>query len=68
MMQKKKRIVIVKVGPEKFVKYEYVNDLIAFTNFLDKDFSGWRYYNVFDRKTGLQIGSFTNKNRPVKHI
>lgn len=67
-MSNKKRSVIVKVGPEKFVKYEYVNDLVRFTAYLDSNFPSWRYYNVFDRETRTQIGNFTTKNRPVKHI
>jgi hypothetical protein len=67
-MMKKKRVVIVKTNKSEFVKYEYVNDLVRFTNFLDVQFPDWRFMNVFDRETREQIGSFTNKNRPGCHI
>jgi hypothetical protein len=63
-MKDVKRIVIVKVGNEKFIKYEHVDNLIRFTAFLDTKFPDWRYMNVFDRKTHKQIASFTKKNRP----
>lgn len=67
---KKKRAVIVKTGKgkEDFAKWEYVNDLIKFTAFIDRTFPSWCYMNVFDRETKLQIASYTKNNRPVHHI
>lgn len=67
-MKKIKRCVIVKVGNEEFLKYEYVNNLVLFTRFLDTKYPDWRYMNVFDRETKTQIGNFTKKNKPTKHI
>lgn len=60
---KKKYKVIAKVGNDKFVKYR-VNDLLKFTSFLDTNFTGWRWYNVYDAKTGIQVSNFTTNNRP----
>lgn len=55
--------VIVKVSSDKFVKYN-VNNLISFTIFLDKHYKAWRWFNVYDKQTKVQIGSFTKNNRP----
>lgn len=65
---KPKRSVIVKVDAEKFVKYDYVNNLVSFTGFLDRTFPNWRYMNVFDRKSKTQIANFTRKNKPTAHV
>jgi len=59
----KKYKVIVKVGANKFVKYN-VNNLISFTKFLDKNFITWRWFNVYDKHTKKQLTSFTKNNRP----
>lgn len=63
MENKKKYKIIAKVDNEKFVKYN-VNNLLLFTKFLDKSFSGWRWFNVYNMSKE-QIGSFTNKDRPT---
>lgn len=57
--------VIAKVDDDKFVKY-HVNNLVSFCSFLDKNFPGWRWFNVFDKKTGVQVGNFTTKSRPIR--
>lgn len=65
---KKKYKVIAKVDSDKFVKYN-VNDLLKFTSFLDRKFENWRWFNVYEyrkKEDGLQIGSFTKKNRPTR--
>lgn len=56
--------VIVKVGKNKFVKYR-VNNLIAFTKFIDKQYKDWRWFNVYDKKTKAQIASYTKYNKPL---
>lgn len=64
-MQKKYKV-IAKVDNEKFVRYN-VNNLLKFTEFLDTNFQGWRWFNVYEytkEGTGKQIANFTNKNRP----
>jgi len=62
----KKYKVIVKVTTSNFAKYN-VNDLIAFTKFLNTKFKDWRWFNVFEK--GKQVGSFTKNNCPIsKHI
>lgn len=67
----KKYKVIAKVNNEKFVKYN-VNNLILFTDFLDKNFAGWRWFNVYEytkEGNGVQLGSYTNSNRPTsRHV
>lgn len=70
MKTKKKYKVIAKVSNENFVKYN-VNNLLLFTEFLDKNFNGWRWFNVYRYSSdgqGEQIGNFTNKNRPIKRF
>jgi hypothetical protein len=62
-MKAKKYKVIAKVNDDKFVKYN-VNNLMKFVQFLDKDFEGWRWFNVYDKKTKLQIANFTTNKRP----
>lgn len=59
----KKYKIIAKVSKEKFVKY-HVNDLMSFTSFLDTNFVGWRFFNVFN-SSGDQVANFTSKNRPT---
>lgn len=69
-MEKKKYKVIVKVDNEKFVKYN-VNNLLLFTEFLDLNFNGWRWFNVFEYKKegdGQQLASFSTKNRPLSRF
>ena len=57
--------VIVKSSSEKYLKYK-VTDLLLFTEFLDKKFNGWLYFNVYDYKTREHLGSFQQTNRPKK--
>jgi hypothetical protein len=67
-MKSKKYKVVAKIGDDKFVKYN-VNNLILFTEFLDKKFSDWRWFNVFEYtkdSSGSQIGNFTKNKRPQK--
>lgn len=70
MENKKKYKVIAKVEKDKFVKYN-VNNLLLFTEFLDVNFSRWRWFNVFEytkEENGLQLGNFTTKDRPTKRF
>ena len=69
-MGAKKYKVIAKVDNERFVKYN-VNNLLLFTQFLDKNFPNWRWFNVYNytkNDGGEQIGNFTNKNRPLSRF
>lgn len=70
MIPKKKYKVIAKVGGSQFVRYN-VNDLLAFTRFLDERFLGWRWFNVY-RYTkagdGEQLASFTTRERPTSRF
>lgn len=70
MENKKKYKVIAKVEKDKFVKYN-VNNLLLFTEFLDVNFSGWRWFNVYKytkEGNGLQLANFTALNRPTKRF
>lgn len=70
MDSKKKYKVVAKVGNENFVKYN-VNNLLKFTEFLDKEFTDWRWFNVYNYIPGVkgsQLGNFTTKNRPTKRF
>jgi len=59
--------IIVKVEKDKFLKYRSDN-LLSFTKFLDKSYSNWRWYNVYSKKTGEQLASFTKRHRPDTKI
>lgn len=64
----KRYIVIAKVGNEKFIKHRTSN-LLLYTNYLNVNWSNWRYFNVFDKETRLQIANFTKNRTPTKpHI
>jgi hypothetical protein len=41
------------------------NDLLKFTDFLDKEWRGWRFFNVYSNQTGTELGRFQNNNRPM---
>jgi len=62
--QSKRYTCIVKAGREKFVKYR-LNDLVKFTVFLDRNWSDWRWFNVFDNRTRRQLANFTKNERPA---
>jgi len=64
MKKSKKYTCIVKAEPEKFVKYR-LNDLVKFTAFLDRTWSEWRWFNVYDNRTRMQIANFTKNDRPA---
>ncbi len=54
---------LVSADGDRFLKYR-TNDLLKFCKFLDVKFPEWKWFNVYDKKTGDQIGSFTINNRP----
>ena len=68
----KKYVAIVKTGNNPdgsahCVKYR-LNDLLKFTAFLDKKWTGWRWFNLYCNQGEYkrkQIASFTNKRRPI---
>lgn len=68
MKIQKKYIVIAKINQTKFVKYR-VNNLMKFSDFLKREFGGYRYFNVYDKKTRMQLDNFSCKNPPItKHL
>ena len=69
MAQSKKYICICKIGnnPDgsaKCIKH-HVNNLLKYVEYLDKQWADWRWFNVFDKRTGGEIGSFTKSKRPL---
>jgi len=55
-------------GTAHCVKYN-TSDLIKFTQFMDTKYPTWRWFNVYCKETGQQVGNFTKNNRPsVKYI
>ncbi len=66
-----KYAVIVKVknnpdGTAHCLKYR-VTDLIKFTQFLDKNWAAWRWFNVYSNtgiNKGEQLANFTKNKRP----
>ena len=69
MANKYKVIVKVKNNPDRTahcVKYR-VTDLIRFAQFLDKEWSGWKWFNVYSNTgmdKGKQLANFTKNKRP----
>jgi hypothetical protein len=69
----KRYIAIVKIsnrpdGKAYCVKYRFDN-LIKFSKFLDDKWTGWKWFNVYSNRgknKGVQLGSFTSKNKPLK--
>jgi len=64
---RKKYLTISKVKGGQFVKYN-VNDLVKFANYLNTNFGGFLYINVYEwtkKGDGKQIASYT-KNAPPK--
>lgn len=62
----KKFICIVKVDEKTFLRY-HVNNLLSFTNFLDRKYD-WKWFNVFSHEPtafGQQIANFTKNSRPT---
>ena len=66
-----KYVVIVKIknnsdGTAHCVRYR-VTDLIKFTQFLDKKWAAWKWFNVYSNTAinkGVQLANFTKNNRP----
>jgi hypothetical protein len=53
-------------GEAHCIKYRF-NDLMNFTNFLDKAWPDWRWCNVYsnlENNKGVQLASFTKNKRP----
>ena len=69
---RKKYIAIVKIrnnenGNAFCVKYRF-NNLLKFTQFLDKKWPEWKWYNVYANAgimKGKQLANFTKYNRPT---
>lgn len=67
-MKNKKRRVWVKVSATETKTWYYVNNLVRFTQFLNKTYPDWRFMNVYDKISDLQIANFTKYNKPKQHI
>jgi hypothetical protein len=72
---RKKYIAIVKIknnsdGTANCVKYRF-DDILKFTEFLDKKWPDWKWYNVYSN-TGTtkrsQLGNYTKHNRPTSRM
>ena len=68
MKHYKKYTCVVKAGPERFLRYR-INNLVQFTAFLDRQWTDWRWFNVFENRSGVQVANFTKYNKPSQsHI
>ncbi len=56
----KKFTVIIKVDDVKFIKYRGVTNFKSLVRYLDANFVGWRYFNVFD-KYQKKVSSYSSK-------
>ena len=53
-------------GSAKCIKHR-TSDLLKYTDFIDKEFSTWTWFNVFSNKginEGEKLASFSKFNRP----
>jgi hypothetical protein len=67
MNNSKRYIVIAKVGSDKFIKH-HTSDLLKYSKYLKDNYPDFRYFNVFDKATGVQITSYTKYRLPAsKH-
>jgi len=70
-----KYIVIVKIknnpdGTAYCVKYRVTN-LVKFTQFLDKKWIGWKWFNVYSNigiNKGKQLANFTKNKKPKSRL
>lgn len=53
------------VGNEGFIKYRSVTNLLKFVQFLDREYPDWRFFNVYSKKTKIELGRFTKNKRPT---
>lgn len=58
-----KYVCVVKITKTRFCRWHVIN-LINFTKFLDRDYPGWLYFNVYNQYDHRQITSFTKNHRP----
>ena len=58
----------MKVNANETKTWNYVNNLVSFTRFLDKTYRDWRFMNVYDKNSDLQIANFTKYNKPKGHV
>ena len=49
---------------DRFLKYRGINNLVKFTEFLDRNFPNWKYFNIYDHKSKSYLKSFTINNKP----
>lgn len=58
----------IKTGPSSTRTYEHVSDLRKLFDWLNINVPGWRFMRVYDRKTDLQLGYFSNQDRPLPRL
>ncbi len=49
----------------ELLQYWHTDNLLSFVSFLDKQHSSWKWFNVYNTKTGVQLSSFTKYKRPT---
>ncbi|MEM6696762.1 MAG: hypothetical protein AAF599_00095 [Bacteroidota bacterium] len=55
----------IKCENDKFILFRNVSNLGKLNSWLDKNYSGWKWVNVYDRKKKQYIGSYTKKTAPT---
>lgn len=60
-LHRPKFTVIIKINDVKFIKYRGVTNFNSLIEYLDKNFIGWRYFNVFD-KYRKKVSSYSSKS------
>jgi hypothetical protein len=53
---------------EKPKKWTYVHTLDSIANFLNQKHSGWKYFNVYNRRTGEYLQRIYKGNAIPKHL
>ena len=54
-------------GTANCIKH-HTSDLLEYVKFLDREHATWRWFNVYSKATGLQLGSFTKNRRPTSRF
>lgn len=54
------------VKVDELLYYWHTDNLLSFVNFLDAQYSSWKWFNVYNTITGQNLASFTKYKRPAQ--
>jgi hypothetical protein len=60
--------IIAKVEETRFIHWHAVNDMLRLMRSLDKMYPDWRFVNVYEKGTRVQVANYTKHRRATsKH-